>query len=115
VNVCLDMVLLCRSVAEPQCDLGAQASLSRMRSPDPKVFVESLTDDTRTTTPPLGAAEKRATSPPVVNSRVAILPHAGDAGVVLLGTSGRRLPGELLMWTPSAQFLLGLMMTWSRT
>jgi hypothetical protein len=52
VYLLLDMVFLCRSVAEPQRDLGAQASPSRMRSPDPKVVVESLADNARTATPP---------------------------------------------------------------
>jgi hypothetical protein len=80
VNVCLDVVLLCRSVAEPQRDLGAQASPSRTRSPDPKVVVESLTDDEWTATPPLGAAENRTTLPLVVDSRVASPPRAIDAG-----------------------------------
>jgi hypothetical protein len=62
--------LLCRSVAEPQGDLGAPTSPSRMRSPDPTDVGEALADDARTTTPPRGAAESRATSPPVADSRV---------------------------------------------
>jgi hypothetical protein len=40
------------SVAEPQRNLGAQASPSRTRSPDPKVVAQSLVDDARTATPP---------------------------------------------------------------
>jgi hypothetical protein len=51
-------MFLCRSVVEPQRDLGAQASPSRMRSPDPKVVVDLLADDTRTATLPLGAGER---------------------------------------------------------
>jgi hypothetical protein len=42
--------------------------------------VESLTDDTRKATPPTGATENRATSPPVVGLRVASPPRADDAG-----------------------------------
>jgi hypothetical protein len=49
---------LCRSVAEPQRDLGAQASPSRTRSPDPKVVAQSLVDDARTANPPPAADEK---------------------------------------------------------
>jgi hypothetical protein len=71
---------LCRSVAEPQRNLGAQASPSHTRLPDPKVMVESLVDDVRTATHPWGAAENRATSPPVVDSRVASPPRAVEAG-----------------------------------
>jgi hypothetical protein len=70
---------------EPQRDLGAQASPSRTRSPDPKVMGESLADDARTATPPLGAAENRATSLPVADSRVVSPPctiEAGEGGVV---------------------------------
>jgi hypothetical protein len=107
--------LLCRSVAEPQRDLGAQASLSRTRSSDRKVVAESLIDDARMATPPLGAAENRETSPLVADSRVASSPCAVEAGEgVLLGTSECRPPHELLTWTPSAPDLVGLT-TWSRT
>jgi hypothetical protein len=42
---CLIVVFLCRLVAEPQRSLGAHASPSRIRSPDPKVMVESLVKD----------------------------------------------------------------------
>jgi hypothetical protein len=73
-------MFLCRSVAEPQRDLGAQALPSHTRSPDPKVVVDSLADDAGTATPPPGAAEKRTTSPPVVDSKVASPPRAGDTG-----------------------------------
>jgi hypothetical protein len=44
--------VLCRSVAEPQRDLGAQASPSRTRSLDHGVAAQSLVDDVRTVTPP---------------------------------------------------------------
>jgi hypothetical protein len=74
------VVLLCRSVAEPQHDLGAQASPSRTRSSDPKAVVESLADDAGTTTPPLAAGEKRTTPPPAADSRAASPPRAGDVG-----------------------------------
>jgi hypothetical protein len=80
VNVCFDVSLLCRPVVVPQHDLGAPASPSRTRSPDPKVVGEALSDDTRTTTPPRGAAESRATLPPVADSRVASPPRAVEAG-----------------------------------
>jgi hypothetical protein len=49
---------LCRSVAEPQHDLGAQASASRTRSPNPKVMAQSLVNDARTATPPPAADER---------------------------------------------------------
>jgi hypothetical protein len=52
--------VLCRSVAEPQRDLGAQASPSHMRSPDPRVAAQSLVDDTRMATlPPAADARGR--------------------------------------------------------
>jgi hypothetical protein len=73
-------MFLCRSVAEPQCDLSAQASPSRTRGPDPKIVVDSLADNVGTATPPPGAGEKRITSSPVVDSRVTSPPCAGDAG-----------------------------------
>jgi hypothetical protein len=79
-RVCFDVVLLCRSVAHPQHDLGAPASPSRTRSADPKVVGESLVDDARTATPPRGAAESRETSLPVADSRVASPPRAVEAG-----------------------------------
>jgi hypothetical protein len=64
----------------PQDDLGAPASRSRTRSPDPKVVGEVLVDDARTTTPLRGAAESRAASPPVVDTGVTSPPHAIEAG-----------------------------------
>jgi hypothetical protein len=64
----------------PQQDLGALASPSRTRSPYPKVMGEALADDAWTANPPRGAAESGATSPPVVDSRVASPPHAVEAG-----------------------------------
>jgi hypothetical protein len=42
--------------------------------------VDSLADDAGTATSPPGAAEKRTTSPPVVDLRVASPQRAGDAG-----------------------------------
>jgi hypothetical protein len=41
---------------------------------------EALADDVRTSTPPQGAVESRATSPPVVVSRVETPPRVADAG-----------------------------------
>jgi hypothetical protein len=74
------VVFLYRSVAEPQRDLGTQASPSRNRSPDPKVVVESLGDDTGTATPPPAVGEKRTASLLAADSRTASPPHADDAG-----------------------------------
>jgi hypothetical protein len=51
----------------PQGDLGAPSSPSRTRSSEPTVMGEALADDARTATPPRGAVESRATSPPVVD------------------------------------------------
>jgi hypothetical protein len=78
------MVFLCRSVVEPQRDLGAQASLSRTRLPDPRVVVESLADDVGTATPPPAAGEKRTTPPSAADSRTASPPRADDTGVGVL-------------------------------
>jgi hypothetical protein len=72
---------LCRSVAEPQRDLSAQASPSSMRSPDPKVVAQSLVDDARTTTPPPAADERGVTPPPATDSRTTTPPCADDVGV----------------------------------
>jgi hypothetical protein len=92
MKMCFDVALLCRLVAVPQHDLGAPASPSRTRSPDPKVVGESLVDNARTATPSRGAAESRATSSPVADSRVVSPPHAiearegatvGDVGVAV--------------------------------
>jgi hypothetical protein len=64
----------------PQEDLGAPASPSRTRSADLTVVGEALADDARTSTPPRGAVESRATSPPVVVSRVETPPRIIDVG-----------------------------------
>jgi hypothetical protein len=58
----------CRSVAKHQRDLDAQASPSRMRSPDHEVAMHTLAYDARTATPA-----------PVADSRMATLPPAADA------------------------------------
>jgi hypothetical protein len=76
----LNVVFLCRSVAEPQRDLGAQVSPSHTRSPDSKVVVESLADNVGTATPPLAAGEKRTTPPSTADSRTVSPPCADDAG-----------------------------------
>jgi hypothetical protein len=75
------MVFFYRLVAEPQHDLGTQASPFCTRLPDPKVVVESLADDTRTTTPPPAAGEKRTTPPLPADSQTTSPPRAGDTGV----------------------------------
>jgi hypothetical protein len=71
---------LCRSVAETQCDLGAQASPSRTRSPDPRGTTQSLADDVGTATPPLATGERVATPPVATDSRTATTPRGGEAG-----------------------------------
>jgi hypothetical protein len=77
----------------PQDDLGAPASPSRTRSPNPKVVGEALGDDARTTTPSLGVAKSRAASPPVADTGVVSPPRAVEAGEgPSLGTSRRRPP-----------------------
>jgi hypothetical protein len=72
---------VCRSVAEPQRDLGAQDSPSGTRSPDPRVVAQSLVVYTRTTTPPSDADERGVTLPSVVDSRTATPPRADEMGV----------------------------------
>jgi hypothetical protein len=59
----------------PQDDLGAPASPSRTRLPEPKVVGEALADDARTATPPRGVAESRTASPPVVDTGVVSPPR----------------------------------------
>jgi hypothetical protein len=66
-----------RSVAEPQRDLGAQASPSRTRSPEPMGTAQSLVDDARTATPPPATDERVATPPLAVDSRT-VTPSRGD-------------------------------------
>jgi hypothetical protein len=66
--LCLNV---CRSVAEPQRDLGAQASPSRTRSPEPRGAAQSLVDDARTATPPPTANGRVATLLPATDSRTA--------------------------------------------
>jgi hypothetical protein len=50
------------------------------RSSEPQVVGEALADDAHTATPPPGAVESRATSPPVADSRLETPPRAADAG-----------------------------------
>jgi hypothetical protein len=71
--------LLRRPVVEPQGDLGVPDSPSRTRLPELSVVGEALADDARTATPPQGAVESRAVSPPVVNSGVETPPHVVEA------------------------------------
>jgi hypothetical protein len=61
--------VFCRSVVEPQRDLGAKASPSRTLLPGHKVASQTLADDART-----------ATSPPAADSRMVTPPPAVDAG-----------------------------------
>jgi hypothetical protein len=49
---------------------------------------EVLADDARTATPPRGADEGRATSPPVADARVDTPPRAADAGGASTGNVG---------------------------
>jgi hypothetical protein len=74
------VLLACRLAVEPQGDLGVPASLSRTRSNEPKVVREVLADDAHTATPPRGAVESRATSPPVADARVETPPCVANAG-----------------------------------
>jgi hypothetical protein len=98
-SFCFDVALLCRSMVEPQQDLGVPASPSRTRSADPKVVGESLVDDARiatppwAATPPWGAVESRTTSPRVADTRMESPPctvevgegvTVGDVGVTVL-------------------------------
>jgi hypothetical protein len=77
----LTRCLLCRPVAEPQGDLGALASSSCTRSPDPTVVGGgALPDDAWTASPLRGEAKSRAASPPVADSRVESPPRAVEAG-----------------------------------
>jgi hypothetical protein len=79
----------CRPVTRPQGGLGAPSSPSRMWSPEPRVVGEALADDARTATPPRGAVESRATSPPVVAARMETPPRAADeAGGASVGGVG---------------------------
>jgi hypothetical protein len=72
--------VLCRSVAEPQCNLGAQASLSRTRSLDHGVAAQLLVDDVRTATPPPAADARGVTLSPTADSRTTTPPPVADAG-----------------------------------
>jgi hypothetical protein len=65
---------------EPQRDLGAQASPSHMRLPNPKVVAQSLVDDARTATPPPAAGERGATPLPAADSRTATPTRADETG-----------------------------------
>jgi hypothetical protein len=71
---------LCRLVAEPQRDLGAQASPSRTRWPDHGVAAQTLADDARTAAPPSAADSMVATSPPASATRMVTPPPVSNAG-----------------------------------
>jgi hypothetical protein len=71
---------VCRSAAEPQRDLGAQASPSRTRSLDHRGTAQSLVDNARTATPPPAADERVATLPPATDSRTMTPPRGDEAG-----------------------------------
>jgi hypothetical protein len=49
---------------------------------------EALANDAHTTTPPRGAVESRATSPPVADSKVVTLPQVVEAGGASTGDVG---------------------------
>jgi hypothetical protein len=72
----------------PQGRQGAPSSPSRTRSPEPHVMGGGLADDAHTATPPRGAVEGRATSPPVADSRVDTPPRTTDAGGASAGDVG---------------------------
>jgi hypothetical protein len=80
--------LPCGLVMRPQRVQGTPSSPSRTRSHEPQVVREALADDARTTTPPRGAAEGRASSPPVANARVDTPPRTADAGGASAGDVG---------------------------
>jgi hypothetical protein len=74
-----DVTLPCRQAVVPQDDLVAPASPSRIRSANLKVVGETLADDAQTATPPRGAAESRAASPPIEDTRAASPPRTVEA------------------------------------
>jgi hypothetical protein len=76
------------SPCRPQGGLGAPSSPSHTRSPEPRVVGEALADDARTASPPRGAVESRATSPPVAAARLETPPHVADAGGASAGDVG---------------------------
>jgi hypothetical protein len=82
------MFLPCRPVTRPQGGQGAPSSPSRTRSPVPQVVGEALADNARTATPPRGAAEDRAVSPPVVVARVDTPSRTAVAGGASAGDVG---------------------------
>jgi hypothetical protein len=67
-------------MTRPQGGQGTPSSPSGTRSSEPQVVGEVLVDHVRTATPPQGAAEGRAASPPVVVARVDTPPRTVDAG-----------------------------------
>jgi hypothetical protein len=92
----------------PHDDLGALASPSRMRSADPTVVGEAFPDDAHTATPPRGAVESRATSPPVADARVENPPRVVDVeGITSSGDVGATIPPGIIDVDPiSARPLL---------
>jgi hypothetical protein len=81
-------VLPCRPVTRPQQGIGAPSSPCRTRSLEPHVLGEVLADDARIATPPRGAVESRATSPPVAAARLETPPRTADAGGASAGDIG---------------------------
>jgi hypothetical protein len=61
-----------------------------MRSPQPQVVGEALSEDACTGTPPRGAVQGRATSPPVADARVDTPPRAAEAEGASTGDVGVR-------------------------
>jgi hypothetical protein len=74
-------------VTRQQGGLGAPYSRSHTRSPEPWVVGEALADDARTATPPQGAVESRATSPPVAATRVETSSRVVEAGGASAGST----------------------------
>jgi hypothetical protein len=116
VYVFLDVLFLCRLVSEPQRDMGAQASPSRMRSSDPKVVVDSLADDAWTATPPPAVGERRTTPPLVADSGTGSPLRAGDVGARgAIGDVETRASPHIIDVDPISTRPAGATTTWSRT
>jgi hypothetical protein len=115
VNTCLDEVFAIQAGDGATRGPGCPDSPSRMRSPEPTIMGEALADDARTTSPPRGTVESRATSPPAADRRMESPPRAIEAGG---GTSAGDVRAttspRIIDVDPSVHDLLGLR-TWSGT
>jgi hypothetical protein len=106
---------LCRSVLEPQRDLGTQASPSRTRSPDPKVVAQSFVDNARMATPPSAADEREVTPQSATDSRMVTPPRADDAGARgALGDIGTSASPRVIDIDPINARPGGMEEAWSR-